>query len=113
VISHTRQKDFHLIIAVQAEPFASMNEFEKLKCAGICSLEAFQHGEVILDGAGTEEKLFMALSGMSVVAHNQIPYTTTDNQSIGSVSVFNFKEAVSLFELEVRNRPTDRAMSKD
>ncbi len=57
------QNAFHLTVAEQAEPFASMNEFEKLKCAGICCLEIYQHGEVILDGAENEGKLFMELSG--------------------------------------------------
>lgn len=40
-----------------------MNEFERLKCAGVACLEVYQHGDVIMDGAGKEEKLFLALSG--------------------------------------------------
>jgi hypothetical protein len=48
---------------MQAEPFVSMNEFERLKCAGIACLEVYQHGEVVMDGAG-KEKLFLALSGL-------------------------------------------------
>ena len=76
-----------------------MNEFEKLKCAGICCLEVFQHGDVILDGSRKEEKLFLALSGTVAARHSIL--LTLKVFTAGSVSVYNFVEAISLFEVEV------------
>ena len=100
--SHFRQYFFRSLNSwCQAEPFVSMNEFEKLKCASICNLEVYQHGDVILEGARKEEKLFLALSGSIVATHAFNHNLSWEHIPPGSVSVYNFVEAIALFEVEV------------
>lgn len=51
------------VIQVRAEPFVSMNEFERLKVAQIASVEVRDHGSLLIKRREAASKVYLLVKG--------------------------------------------------